>query len=241
MESEHKRERRIPDAAFWGALPKGGAQRFSLNQAMPGGGSRKVGMQAENGVMRYDWPISVLSVDWVRENFGTGRFRANWIAVDERGAFVPRGGSRVVDIVGTVARARGARRTNGAAPASVFYREHATDSPAPPAAPMPPDVADMRVRAAEEIATARIKAQQEIFRDQLEWQRQQSEERYERLEERMTSRLEDLERRRGRDDDDDDEPSEWAWLRDLVMPLAPMIQAAAPELLKRFVGKGLPQ
>jgi len=221
--------RKQPEVAVWG-VPAERTTRFSLNRHLPGGGSERLGLNGEDGVIHYHWPASRLSVDWVRELWGAGRFQANWL-VDDGGKLNPRGKSRTVDILGGGTRVRAQPNGTPATIANEYGAPFGAPSPAPPAA-MPPEVVDMRVKAAEEIAAMRIKSQQEIFREQLEWQQRRADERYERLEER----IEEIASSRPGRDDDDDEPSEWAWLKDLAEKLAPTIEAVLPDLLARFAG-----
>jgi hypothetical protein len=221
---------RRPEVAVWGAPPDR-TSRCSLNRYLPGGRSEKLGLPGQDGVVHYNWPASMLSVDWVRQHWGAGRFQANWL-VDNEGKLIPVGKSRVVDILGGGARARA--RENGV-PASIgFVPEPSSPAPPAPAAPMPPEVVDMRVRAAEEIASMRIKTQRDLFNEQLDWERTKADERYQRLEER----IDEVARARLSYDDDDDGPDEWDWLKDLGRKLAPTLQEVLPELFKRFASSG---
>jgi hypothetical protein len=186
-----------------------------------------MGQRGDDGVVKYNWPLARLSVDWVRQHFGPGRYQANWL-VDDAGRLVPRGRSRVVEL-DTVA---GGRRST-ALPPSIGYAEASPmSSPPPPAPSMPPDVVDMRVRAAEEIAAARLKAEREIHVQRMEWERERSDERFSQLEQR----IEQLGTRRRRDDDDDDAPDEWAWLKDLGREFAPVLRDLVPTLLAKLGG-----
>ncbi len=228
--------KRRPDPALWG-VPNVRAQRFSLHQNFATGGSRKVGLKGIEGVVRYHWPLSVLSVDWIRQHWGGGSFQANWLVVDN-GKLMPAGRSRVVELdSGPV----GARARNGATPPGIGYAQPQSSAwptasgppdgfAAPyPAQPMPPEVVDMRVKAANEIAEIRIRTERELFAEKLDWQRRMSDERYERLE----TRIDELGDRRG-GYDEPEEPGEWDWVKQLLQQLQPTIKAVLPELLRRL-------
>jgi len=216
--------------ALWGAPPNE-ATRFSLNRQLPGGATAKIGLQGQDGIRRYDFPLSVLSVEWIRDHWGSGRYQANWL-VDYQGKRVPRGRSRVVELDDVVhARAR------GAVPVSIgIARENGASSPPPPPAQqIPPELIDARVRFAEEMAQLRIRTERELHEQRIAWERERADERFSRLE----GQLERLENRRDRDDDD--EPDEWAWLKDLGQQFAPTLKELVPVLLAKLGnGKQLP-
>jgi hypothetical protein len=236
VESERRKVRREHDAAVWGALPPG-TTRFSLNRHLPAGGTEKVGLNGGDGTIHYNWPVAKLSVDWIRDRWGAGRWQANWL-IDDEGKLSPRGKSRVVDIVGAMGNVSTFRAVRGV-PASVVamngYPGGDVASPPPPAAPAPEvvaEVVDMRVRAAEEIAAIRLKTEREINAQRLEWERERSEERFTRLEQRLEEVASSSARRR--DDDDFEEPDEWAWLKEIAKQFAPALKQAVPLLLAKL-------
>ncbi len=229
-QTERERPKKRPDAALWGSPPDG-ATRFSLNRQTPSGGTEKLGLKGEDGVIKYNFPISVLSIDWVREYWRAGSFQANWL-VEEDGKLKPHGRSRVVELDNVHAPARGPRATPvsiGVAGEQPHY-----PPPLPPPATMPPDVVDMRVRAAEEIAAMRIRTERELAQQRLDFEREQSERRFAQMEQR----IEDLagRPRRRDDDDDDDGPGEWDWLKDLAQQFAPALKQLVPVILAKLGG-----
>lgn len=224
------------EVRHWG-VPTEGTKRFSLARNLPNGKWDRLGLAGAEGVVVRNWPLEQLTIDWVQRHHGVGRYQATWLGVDAQGKLSALGKSRQVDIVqnhGAPAPARSVRTSTSVSYEQAPHGELAGGVPLERSlATLPPEVVDRRIAAEQEITRMRLTAQREIFDSQLAWERRQSEERMSRFEERFEERLDEL-----RSGDDDEPRSEWAWLRDLVEPLLPMIKEAAPAILARLAQSG---
>jgi len=236
-----RRQKPVHEAAIFGK-PAPGAIAFKLTRYAQNGSAERCQLP-ENGIATENFPLSYLHVAKIRQLWGPGTYRGQWMGHDENGRW--KGCGRMAEVQILPTDANGRAMPGGVVRALAVDRDQLVTTgvgapfehypPRLPPREEPPEVIDVRIKAEREISKMRLDAEREITEQRQRARDEQTAAEFQAI----RSELAMVRSSRRGDDDDDGEPGPWDWLGPFFEKLRPTLEELIPPLLSRLAKKAV--
>jgi hypothetical protein len=228
------RARKAYDEHYFGRAPEG-ATHVALHRIGAGGHVDRLALVGNDGVEVNRFPLDILRIDRLRDTFGAGHYRGNWLRLDENKKWVPIGRVRDITLAQQVAQ-QATRPSYGRSTSSVHMMPpHQAPLQLPPALTEEErEAVDVRVRTEREMGRMRLELERELNEGRMVLWREQHDAQMQMMRAELEQSIADV---ASRTDGGERPPALTAIdiINGIIDKLTPTFQQFLPQLIERLL------